>query len=365
MLLGTCPRAVVRCVLCALSGIAAPGGRCCYAPVRVRWLLPAACLSGVPRAPARCAAPRLVRSLSVLWSAFPTPWSLSPPLGLVPPALLGGCAVHAEAGRQPGSLCLPPAPAEAGALGSLRVVPVPGPAMGLSLAGPSGVGLGLRALRWFACVDPVTDPSGFSYSPSFDNRLGRCTGAVSCGRKARVPCVCACAIPSWPGRVGRPPGRVLVRLTFSSCRFVTDPTARALACCGGGMRVPGGGASCLGVGRPGTGALPPPTSRPFRRAAGAHYPLAVAAGDAGVGTRHQPHSAHSCVLWGRHEASRGGRLLPGCGASGDGRSPTPDLSSVRACGRGPLPTGCGCGGCGRGDQSPTPQRAPLRSVGAA
>ena len=57
--------------------------------------------------------------------------------------------------------------------------------------------------------------------------------------------------------------------------------------CGGGMRVPGGRASCLGVGHPGSGALPPPTSRPFRRAAGAHYPLAVGAGAAGVGTRHQ------------------------------------------------------------------------------
>ena len=62
------------------------------------------------------------------------------------------------------------------------------------------------------------------------------------------------------------------------------------------MRVPGGGAFCLGVGHPGTGALPPPTSHPFGRAAGAHYPLAVGAGAAGVGTRHQPHSARSCVL---------------------------------------------------------------------
>ena len=51
------------------------------------------------------------------------------------------------------------------------------------------------------------------------------------------------------------------------------------------MRVPGGGASCLGVGRPGTGALPPLTSRPFGRAAGAHYPLAVGAGSAGIGSR--------------------------------------------------------------------------------
>ena len=68
-----------------------------------------------------------------------------------------------------------------------------------------------------------------------------------------------------------------------------------------------------------------------------------------------------CALWGRHEGAQGGRLLPGCGASGDGRSPTPDLSSVRACGQGPLPTGWGCGGCGRGDPTPTQRRALLRA----
>ena len=62
------------------------------------------------------------------------------------------------------------------------------------------------------------------------------------------------------------------------------------------MRVPGRGASCLGVGRPGSGALPPPTSHVFGRAAGAHYPLAVRVGDAGMGTRHKPHSARSCEL---------------------------------------------------------------------
>ena len=66
--------------------------------------------------------------------------------------------------------------------------------------------------------------------------------------------------------------------------------------CGSGMRVTGGGASCLGVGQPGSGALPPPTTRPFGRAAGAHYPRAVGAGGAGMGTRHQPDSAQSCEL---------------------------------------------------------------------
>ena len=68
-----------------------------------------------------------------------------------------------------------------------------------------------------------------------------------------------------------------------------------------------------------------------------------------------------CALWVRHEGPRGGRLLPGCGASGVGRSPTPDHSSIQACGRGPLPTGRGCGGCGRGDPSPTPLCALLRA----
>ena len=50
-----------------------------------------------------------------------------------------------------------------------------------------------------------------------------------------------------------------------------------------------------------------------------------------------------CALWGRHEGAWGGFLLPGCGASGVGRSPTPDRPSFGACGRGPLPTGCACG----------------------
>ena len=62
------------------------------------------------------------------------------------------------------------------------------------------------------------------------------------------------------------------------------------------MRAPGGGAACLGVGRPGLGALPPPTTRLFGRAAGTHYPVPVGAGGAGRGTCHHPHSARSCEL---------------------------------------------------------------------
>ena len=202
LLLGTCP-----CALVVAGGV--PLWRASWPRVVRRTL------SG----PVALSAPVVFPDAVV---PFPTPRK--------PPALLGGCAGHTEAGREPGALCLPLAPAEAATLGSLRVVPLRGPAMGLSLAGPSGVGLGLRALRWLTCVDPVTDASGFPYRLSFDGGLGRCTGAVLCacrhlplrvgGRHARVPCECACARPSWPGRAGRPPGRVLVRLTFSFGRFV-------------------------------------------------------------------------------------------------------------------------------------------------
>ena len=191
---------------------------------------------------------------------------------------------------------------------------------------------------------PACGASGVGRSPTPDRSSVR-----ACGR-GPLPTGCGC------GGCGRgdpspTPQHALLRAGFARC--------------GGGMRVPGGGASCLGVGRPGSGALPPPTTRPFGRAAGAHYPLAVDAGVAGVRTRHQPHSVHSCEL-----ALRAVGAARGCPGGGplawvwgvwDRRSPNPDLSSVRACARGPLPTGCGCGGCGHGDSSPTPQRALLRA----
>ena len=147
---------------------------------------------------------------------------------------------------------------------------------------------------------------------------------------------------------------------------VTNPTARALAswlCALWGRHEgpPGGGASCLGVGRPGSGALPPPTARHLGGLPGPTTHWLWVRGGAGVGTRHQPHSARSCMLWGRHEGARGGRLLPGCGASGVGRSPTPNCPpSGRAAGA-HYPLAVGAGGCGRGDPSPTPQRALLRA----
>ena len=104
---------------------------------------------------------------------------------------------------------------------------------------------------------------------------------------------------------------------------VTNPTAHSLACCGGGMRVPGGGASCLSVGRPGLGALPPPTARSLGGMPGPTTHSLWVRGGADVGTRHQPHSARSCVLWGRHEGARGGASCLGVGRPGSGALPPP------------------------------------------
>ena len=147
-----------------------------------------------------------------------------------------------------------------------------------------------------------------------------------------------------------------------------------LAHCGGSMRVPWGGASCLGVGRPGSGALPPPTTRPFGRVSGAHYPLAVGAGGC---KRGEPSPTPQRALLRADFAHCGGGMrVPGGGASclgvgcpGSGALRTPDHSSFRACGRGPLPTGRGCRGAGVGTcqqrHSGRSCELALRAVGAA
>ena len=147
---------------------------------------------------------------------------------------------------------------------------------------------------------------------------------------------------------------------------VTNPTARALACCGGGMRAPRGGHLLPGCGASGVGRSPTPDCPPSGRAAGVQYPLAVGVRGAGVGTRHQPYSARSCELALRAVGAAqgrpgGGRLLPRCGASGVWRSPTPDCPPSGRAARAHYPLAVGAGGCGRGDPSPAPQRALLRA----
>ena len=152
---------------------------------------------------------------------------------------------------------------------------------------------------------------------------------------------------------------------------VNNPTARALAswlCALWGRHegAQGGGAprACMS-GVPGR-ALPHP--RPhvlwgLRPRLSTHWRLVRGARALGPVTNPTVRALVSwlCALWGRREGARGGRLVPGSGASGFGRCPTPDRPSFGACGRGPLPTGCGCGGCGRWYPSPTPQRALLRA----
>ena len=199
---------------------------CCLAPVSVPWFVSgcarcpllrhsvavvawhlSVCLGG-PRGPV------LVRRTSSGPVALGSPVGL--PDAVVPFRTPGACAPgftgplrRARGGRLRTGLIVPaPGPCRCrGAELALRCT-CSGPAMGFSLTGLSGVGLELLALRWYACVDPVIDASGFPYRSSFVGGSGRCTGAVLCGRRhrpirvggrhTRVPCVCACACPSCP-----------------------------------------------------------------------------------------------------------------------------------------------------------------------
>ena len=118
--------------------------------------------------------------------------------------------------------------------------------------------------------------------------------------------------------------------------------------CGGGTRAPGGGASCLGVGRLESGALRPPTARPLGGLPGPTTHWLWVRGGAGVGTRHRPHSACSCELALRAVGAARGRpggAPPAWVRGVRGRALSqPRLPALWAGCRGPLPTGCGCGG---------------------
>ena len=216
------------------------GSSCVVRASRVRgtrWpLWPGTCpravvvAGGVPlwRASSPCVgAPRLVRSgrsrcsgrLSRRRGAFPQPGGCRSRLYSVaargtwrPAENRAQCACHWPLPRQ-------------GRWAHSASYPFRAPRWGCPWRVPPASVLGCVRCGGLACVDPVTDASGFPYRLSCDGGLGRCTGAVSCGRRhrpfrvggrhARVPRVCACACPAWPGRAGRPPGCVLVRLTFS------------------------------------------------------------------------------------------------------------------------------------------------------
>ena len=154
------------------------------------------------------------------------------------------------------------------------------------------------------------------------------------------------------------------------CGDPSPTPQRALLLAVGRHEGAGGGRLLSGCAASGVGRSPTPDWPPSGRAAGAHYPLAVGAGGCGRG---DPSPVPQRALLragfarcgGGTRAPGGGRLLPGCGASGVGRSPTPDCPpSGRAAGA-HYPLAAGAGECGRGDPSPTPQRALMHAVGGA
>ena len=114
------------------------------------------------------------------------------------------------------------------------------------------------------------------------------------------------------------------------------------------MRMPGRGASCLGVGRPGSGALPPQTARPLGGLPGPTTHWLRVRGGAGVGTRHQP-QGRALLQAGVAHCGGGTRASGGVppawvwGVRGRALF-HPRLPALWAGCRGPLPTGCGRGG---------------------
>ena len=173
-----CWRALrVFCVVCFPRGVL-------LAPGPVPWCWQAACLSNVPLGPAFL---RRASSGSVALVAL-----VGFPVAVVPfPTSLPG--YNGRLAQKADSWCVPLAPAAAGAQGSLRGVPVSSTAVGLALAGPSGVRLGLRELPGTRLV-PRADSCGRRHIP---HRLR--------GRHTWV-CVCVCL---WVcSRPCRRPGRV-------------------------------------------------------------------------------------------------------------------------------------------------------------
>ena len=249
--------------------------------------------------------------------------------------LLPGCGAFG-AGRS----CTPDRPSLARAAGARYPLAVGAGAVGLGtchrLQSARSCGLALHAV-WAAggCVGGV--PLAFVWGVRV-RALFQAPPPVlgACGR-GPLPTGCACE--------GVGVGTRHQPRSSRSC----EPALRAV---GAAQGRPGGGASCLDVGRPESGARPCPTAHLLGRAAGGHYPVPMGAGGVDVGTRHQPHSARSlrwlCALWGRHEGAWGARLLPGCGASGVGRFSTHNCPSLGLAAGASYPLVVGAGGSGVG-----------------
>ena len=177
------------------------------------------------------------------------------------------------------------------------------PALWAGCGGPLPTGCGCGGVRAWG---PVTNPTARALSSWLCALWGRHEGA-----RGGAP-------PAWVWGVrGRALSHPRLPALWAGCRGplptgcgcggmrawgpVTNPTARALSswlCALWGRQegVQGGGTSCLGVARTGSGALPPPTARPLGGLPGPTTHWLWVRGGAGVGTRHQPHSARSCEL---------------------------------------------------------------------
>ena len=139
----------------------------------------------------------------------------------------------------------------------------------------------------------------------------------ACGR-GPLPTDCGC------GGCGRQDPLRTPQCALLRARFVR---------CGGGMRVPGGMPLAWVWGVRGWAlSQPRPVVRSGVRLGPTTHWLwvrGVRAWEPITNSTARALTSWLCALWGRHVRARGGCLLPGYGASGVGRSPNPDLSSVR------------------------------------
>ena len=184
-----------------LAGVCGVWVGCCLRPVRVPWLWQAACLSGVPGGPAWCSGGAPV-SLPVAVVPFPT-------LGACAPGFTGRLHM-ARGGRLRTGLFVPAAgPRRGGGAGlaprSTRSGPREG---GCPWRVPPALVLGcVRCGGWRVLTRSLTRPVSRTVRRSTGNSAGapglfRMDPLQVGGRHARVPCVCACACSSWPGRAG-------------------------------------------------------------------------------------------------------------------------------------------------------------------
>ena len=113
-----------------------------------------------------------------------------------------------------------------------------------------------------------------------------------------------------------------------------------------------GGASCLRLGRLGSGASPRPTAHSWGVGPGpaTHWLWARGVWAWGPVTYPTARALASwlCALWGRHEGTRRGQVVPACGASGVVRPPTPDHPSLGRVAGARYPLAVGAGGVGAG-----------------